>query len=197
MAGAALSRDERKQQTRAAIIDAAAKLFAQQGIEATSLDSIAKTIGLTKGAVYSTFSSKEDLIDAVADARSVLMDPNPLFRPDLSLREGLRSVAEALRGLRPTLTREMFFLDLEMFLYAERHHGWGRRELRELRRDRAQAARQLEAAAAERGEPLPLPAEDFFVALEAVVMGLARELFRDPSALSDETIERLIVGLAD
>lgn len=196
MAATALSREERKLQTRAAIVDAAASLFAQQGIEATSLDAIAKKIGLTKGAVYSTFASKDDLIDAVGDSRTVLIDPDPLFRADLSLRDGLRAISASFRNLRQKLTREIFFLDLEMFLYAERHPAWGRRELRALREDRRDAAARLDAAAAAREEPLPLPAEDFFVALEAVLMGLAREQFRDPGALSDETVERTIVGLA-
>jgi AcrR family transcriptional regulator len=192
----ALSRAERKLQTRAAIIDAAAALFAKQGIEATSLDRIAGTIGLTKGAVYSTFASKEELIDAVAESRSVLIDPDPLFRADLPLREGLRSIAEAFLTLRPRLTREILCLELEMFLYADRHPRWGRAELRALREARREDADRLEAAAAERGERLPMPAEDFFVALEALLIGIAREQFRDPAVLSDSTIESLIVGLA-
>lgn len=192
----ALSRAERKLQTRAAIIDAAAALFAKQGIEATSLDRIAGTIGLTKGAVYSTFASKEELIDAVAESRSVLIDPDPLFRADLPLREGLRSIAEAFLTLRPKLTREILCLELEMFLYADRHPRWGRAELRALREARREEADRLEAAAAERGERLPMPAEDFFVALEALLIGIAREQFRDPAVLSDSTIESLIVRLA-
>jgi AcrR family transcriptional regulator len=193
---AALSRGERKLQTRAAIIDAAADLFSKQGIETTSLDRIAGTIGLTKGAVYSTFASKEELIDAVADSRSVLISPDPLFRADLPLREGLRSIAEAFLTLRPKLTREIFCLELELFLYAERHPRWGGAELRALRQARREGADQLQAASSERGERLPMPAEDFFAALEALLVGVAREQLRDPGALSDSTIEGLIMGLA-
>jgi AcrR family transcriptional regulator len=192
----ALSREERKLQTRAAIVDAAATLFARDGIEATSLDRIAGTIGLTKGAVYSTFASKDDLIDAVADSRSVLIAPDPLFRTDLPLREGLREIAGAYFTLRSTITREIVLLDLELFLYAQRHPRWGRAELRDIRDARREAAERLEVAAAERGEPLPMPAVEFFVALEALMLGIAREQFRDPGGLSDDVIERLIVGLA-
>ena len=146
--------------------------------------------------MYSTFASKEELIDAVAESRSVLIDPDPLFRADLPLREGLRSIAEAFLTLRPKLTREILCLELEMFLYADRHPRWGRAELRALREARREEADRLEAAAAERGERLPMPAEDFFVALEALLIGIAREQFRDPAVLSDSTIESLIVGLA-
>jgi AcrR family transcriptional regulator len=193
---ASLTREERKLQTRSAIIEAAAELFAVQGIEATSLDRIAGTIGLTKGAVYSTFANKEELIDAVAESRSVLISEGPLFRSDLPLREGLRSIAAEFLALRPTLTREIFFLELEMFLYAQRHRRWGDRELLSLREARREAAEQLEAAAAARGEVLPMPAEDLCMALEALLTGIAREQFRDPGAVSDATVEHLIVGLA-
>jgi AcrR family transcriptional regulator len=196
MAEAVLSREERKLQTRAAIIDAAAGLFAKHGIEATSLDRIAGTLGLTKGAVYSTFASKEELIDAVGQSRTLLIDPQPLFRADLTLRDGLRALAKDFLALRPKMTREILFLELEMFLYAERHARWGRRELRIAREGRREAAAQLAAVAAQRGEDLPMPAEDFFVALEALIMGIAREQFRDPGSISDASIERLIVGLA-
>lgn len=192
-----LSRAERKLQTRAAIIDAAAELFATQGIEGTSIDRIAGAIGLTKGAIYASFASKEELIEAVADERSVLIDLAPLFRTDRTLREGLRAIAEEYLALRPRLTREIVALDLELFLYAERHPRWGRGELRALRRARRQEAQRLQAAADERGEPLPMPAEDFFPALEALLVGIAREQFRDPRALSDATVEGLIAGLAD
>jgi AcrR family transcriptional regulator len=191
-----LSREERKRQTRGAIIDAAASLFAKHGIEATSLDRIAGTLGLTKGAVYSTFASKEELIDAVGQSRTLLISLDALFRADLTLRQALRSLAKDYLALRPKMTREIFFLELEMFLYAERHARWGRRELRITREGRREASVQLEAAARERGEELPMRAEDLFVALEALIMGIAREQFRDPGCISDASIEQLIVGLA-
>jgi AcrR family transcriptional regulator len=147
--------------------------------------------------VYSTFASKEELIDAVAESRSVLINPDPLFRTDLPLREGLRSIAKAFLALRPKLTREILCLELEMFLYAERHPRWGRAELRASREARRDEAHRLQAASAERGERLPMLAEEFFVALEALLIGIAREQFRDPGALSDATVESLIVGLAN
>jgi hypothetical protein len=41
-----------------------------------------------------------------------------------------------------------------------------------------------------------MPAVDLVVALAALVKGIAREQFRDPRALSDDTVGQLIVGLA-
>jgi AcrR family transcriptional regulator len=52
---------------RAEILAAAARLFADNGFHATSMAGIITEAGLSAGAVYSYFRSKEDLIGAVAD----------------------------------------------------------------------------------------------------------------------------------
>ncbi len=64
-----LSRQERKAQTRERLIDAAAQVFAQRGFEAASLDEVAAAAGYTKGAVYSNFASKTDLLIALLERR--------------------------------------------------------------------------------------------------------------------------------
>ena len=69
-----VSRSAQKQATRAAIIEAAAWLFARRGIDATSIDAVAARVGLTKGAVYANFESKRELIEAVAEAYSAPAD---------------------------------------------------------------------------------------------------------------------------
>ena len=63
------TREEKKARTRAQLIDAAATVFARRGYMAASLDEVAEEAGLTKGAVYSNFDSKEDLFEAVIDDR--------------------------------------------------------------------------------------------------------------------------------
>jgi TetR/AcrR family transcriptional regulator, transcriptional repressor of aconitase len=54
-------RDEQRARTRADLLDAAARVFAAQGYHAASVDQVAEAAGYTKGAVYSNFSSKEEL----------------------------------------------------------------------------------------------------------------------------------------
>jgi AcrR family transcriptional regulator len=58
-------REANKTQKRAAIIDAAAKLFLQRGYDSTSIDDVAKDSGFTKRTLYQYFISKEDLFYAV------------------------------------------------------------------------------------------------------------------------------------
>src|SRR5437870_12294969 len=63
-----LSRNERKAQTRAELIDAAARVFARRGYHGTTVDDVAEEAGFTKGAFYSNFESKEDVfVELVAD----------------------------------------------------------------------------------------------------------------------------------
>jgi AcrR family transcriptional regulator len=54
-----LSREERKAQTRARIIESAQALFARNGYEGTSIDEIATDAGYTRGAFYANFPNKE------------------------------------------------------------------------------------------------------------------------------------------
>lgn len=61
------SRDETKQQTRAALVSAALELFAEQGLDTPSLDAICDRAGFTRGAFYVHFKTREDILVAVMD----------------------------------------------------------------------------------------------------------------------------------
>ena len=56
---------ERSEATTSEVIAAARKLFAEAGYAATSLDAIAAAAGMTKGAIYHHFSSKQEVFRAV------------------------------------------------------------------------------------------------------------------------------------
>lgn len=64
-----LTRREKQQRTRAALLAAAAELFADNGLEHTSVEQIAQAAGYTKGAFYANFSSKEELFIVMLDDR--------------------------------------------------------------------------------------------------------------------------------
>jgi AcrR family transcriptional regulator len=57
-----LTQEERKARTREAILAAAVRLFARQGVEATSLDQIAEAAGYTKGAIYGPWSTPSSAV---------------------------------------------------------------------------------------------------------------------------------------
>ncbi|MDW7710423.1 MAG: TetR/AcrR family transcriptional regulator [Deferrisomatales bacterium] len=60
-------KDERAQATRRKILVAATELFARRGYHKTSTADLAATIGMTQGAVFHHFASKEALLHAVLE----------------------------------------------------------------------------------------------------------------------------------
>ena len=57
---------EYKEAAKTKIIEAARKVFAKKGYHDTTMDDIAKEIGVSKGALYSYFKSKEDLLQEIS-----------------------------------------------------------------------------------------------------------------------------------
>ena len=62
-----LTRRESQEQTRQRLLDMAVAVFAEKGFARTSVEEIAERAGFSKGAVYSNFTSKEDLALAVLE----------------------------------------------------------------------------------------------------------------------------------
>ena len=191
-----LSRAERKLETRGAIIDAAARLFGRNGIDATSIDAIAASIGLTKGAVYGGFRSKLELIEAVAERYSAPADVTPLLRVDLPLAERLRLFGRGVCAALEGASRLQMLLDFEYAVYAKRNKRWarlireaGRVELRHL-------AARFHAVNVARGERPPLRAEAFLTVLTIAVRGVVQQFALDPASLREPAIETFFVLLA-
>ncbi|MFF7442588.1 TetR/AcrR family transcriptional regulator [Streptomyces sp. NPDC008122] len=69
---------------RVAVLEAAARLFAEQGVEAVSMDQVAAAAGVGKGTLFRRFGDKSGLAAALLDARervlqeAILHGPPPL-----------------------------------------------------------------------------------------------------------------------
>ena len=89
---------EIREQTKAAIKNAALDLFAHRGYASTSISQIAKGAGVSKGLMYNYFSSKEELIkeiilDAYQITESILKEH---FAPTHPAAEQLAGLVEGL-----------------------------------------------------------------------------------------------------
>ena len=63
-----MARNKHPEETVAKILDVALELFAQKGYELTSIQDIVDNLdGLTKGAIYHHFRSKEEILDAAME----------------------------------------------------------------------------------------------------------------------------------
>ncbi|WP_207922597.1 TetR/AcrR family transcriptional regulator [Micromonospora sp. KC606] len=66
---------------RTAILDAAARLFAEHGVAAVSLDQIAATAGVGKGTLFRRFGDKSGLAVALLDTRERVLQEAILYGP--------------------------------------------------------------------------------------------------------------------
>jgi len=84
------------EETRERIVDAALKLFRQQGFDATTMRDIAAAAGVATGAAYYYFRSKEELVMAfyvrTAEEAGVLLPP--ALQRSSDLRKRLRTVID-------------------------------------------------------------------------------------------------------
>jgi AcrR family transcriptional regulator len=153
-------------------------------------------IGLTKVAVYGSFGSKRELIEAVAKQYSAPADLTPLLRADLPLAERLRLFGRGVRTALQGASRLQMLLDFEYAVYARRNKRWAERihntdsaVLREL-------AARFHAVNVARGERPPIGAEAFLTLLSVAVRGIVQQFAFDPASLREFVIEELFVLLA-
>ena len=67
-------RKDKSQAMREKILNTATQLFIQKGSEKTSMQDIAQTAGISKGAIYHHFKSKDEIVLAVIRSRKELME---------------------------------------------------------------------------------------------------------------------------
>jgi AcrR family transcriptional regulator len=180
-----LTRQERKAQTRARLLDAASKVFAERGLEAASIDEVAAAAGYTKGAVYSNFASKTDLVIALLERRIASQSAQYTRRfegqaAEAMARDLLRTPAQV-----PATDREFLILAVEFWLHAMRDE-----RARRLVAEQYETARGIVAdflIASGYGESLSadgLSARDLAIVIEALGTGVALQAALDPDNVS-------------
>ncbi len=107
-------------EVRERLLTAGAALFAEQGVHGARLDDVAARAGFSKGAVYSNFSSKEDLLAQVMQRGTnlVLESLRELVRADIAATD-IGDVVRAAFGQHDQ--RAQFALLSEFRAYAIRH----------------------------------------------------------------------------
>lgn len=92
-----MARNKYPEITEELILDAAQRLFLEKGYENTTIQDIVNELGgLTKGAVYHHFSSKEEIMDAVGDRMFFSNNPFEAVRGRTDLN-GLEKLREVIR----------------------------------------------------------------------------------------------------
>jgi AcrR family transcriptional regulator len=196
------TRTERRARTRDRLVDAAERLFIEQGFDSTPLEAVADAAGFTKGAVYSNFTSKEDLFFAVYERRveRFLVRVERTMAEAPNARDTLRQVVgdvPARRGQEDGWLAVFF----EFWTHVLRHPEHRQRFAAAHARAVAPLVATVERLAAESGAALPLPAEPVTVAMFAMVTGLSLERLTQPEVIDADLAVRMqdlwIDALAD
>jgi AcrR family transcriptional regulator len=179
------------QQTRARLLSAAAEVFAKAGYERASVDDIAQAAGLTKGAVYWNFASKEELFLALLQERQSLIMREFFTAAAHTEPEGhVPSLADVYKRQAPDPNE--WKLWMEFLLYALRKPGLTRR----VRREGAASFRALvgeldDRSTAQPGTP-PLSTEMLARLYVAIFDGVNQQRAVDPASVDDELFPTLL-----
>jgi AcrR family transcriptional regulator len=173
-----LTRAERQVQTRAALLEAGARVFVDRGFAGASVEAIAAAAGFTRGAFYSNFESKEELFAELLQER-VYERYREMIRTDAE-RGGrpMREVGEELARVQAgDGGRWLFRLWLELLAHAGRDERF-----REIAAGfwKGNRVRIAELIANAYGDRVPPAAPDrLATAMIALDIGLALQHFVD------------------
>ena len=187
----ALTRADRRARTREELVEAADRLFTQNGFHATSVDAVADAAGYTKGAVYSNFASKEDLFFAVyerrVDRRAAEIEAT--LAGGESAYDGLERLIAGLTERGDDGWLAAFF---EFWAHVLRHPELRGRFAEQHRRGMTPVARALESVAEERGERVPEDSLKLAIARHAMLTGLQLERLTQPELVDEGLALRMM-----
>ena len=181
----------KRERTRAKLIEVASQLVKENGYERTTLDEVARRAGMTRGAIYGNFKNRDDLILAVVETRWRPIVPP--FIPGAPFKQQMRILGEAVVAAIPE-RRTSAIGALSFQLYALRHEEMRQRLVAVNEEIYRWAAQQLVTLIAP--EDLPMPPEDFVRVLHALTDGLLFLRFLTPELVPDEVIINAFVALA-
>lgn len=185
------TQEVRRRETRAALLEAGARLFAARGVADASVDAIAREAGRTSGALYDHFGSKEGLLFALLE--SWVDDVTVTVAAELvtaaTLEERMTALWRAMAA-PPVGDGGWIALEHELWSYAARHE-----EARSHLAERYRAAWEgVNEGVAEWGDPDIDP--EVGPALIGVLLGLEMIHRVDPDAVTDEAAVAALCAVA-
>jgi AcrR family transcriptional regulator len=189
-----LTREQSRDQTRERLLIAAHRIFLKKGYVAASVEDIAAAAGYTRGAFYSNFRSKSDLLLALLerDLTGVQADFQAIFDGG-----GTR---EQMESMMLAYYRTLFHDDEYALLWGEaklqaaRDAKFRVRFNQFLHGKRVQMAEFIRQFSERVGTPLLLPAETLAFGLMCLCDGVQSYYTADPQHVSAEVAESVLAG---
>ena len=172
---------DKRDRTRAKLLEAARSLIREKGYEHTTLEAVAERAGMTTGAIYGNFKNRDELF--ISLGQTYWAPIRPQVRPGATFPEILRALADAtlaalpdrraaavgrLTGLAYTLTHEE--LRAKVADFTAQSYAFGEEWLRSVAKP----------------EDLPIPAGQLVRVIHALSEGLVFQRLLTPELLPDE-----------
>jgi AcrR family transcriptional regulator len=182
---------DKRERTRAKLLEAARSLIREKGHENTTLEDIAEKAGMTTGAIYGNFKNREELF--IALGLTYWAPIKPQVKPGASFAAIMRAMADAtiaaipdrraaavgrLTGLAYTLTHEEMRVHVREI--TAQSYAFGEQWIRSVTKE----------------EDLPMPADQLVRVLHALIEGLVFQKLLTPELVPDEIFRSAFGALA-
>ena len=180
----------KRERTREALIAATLGLIDEKGLAGASLEAIARRAGMTRGAIYSNFESRADLLLAAVSERALRIDRS--FKPADSLKAQLRQFAEGLIEQLPR-AQGVGRWHAEFQLSSVTDPEMREKVAEVFRLGFADMSRNLES----QHRDLKVPARSLVLAIQAMAMGFLYQAILSPDEVRDADVLAAFDALAD
>ncbi|MEJ2768374.1 TetR/AcrR family transcriptional regulator [Mycetohabitans sp. B46] len=188
-----LTREQSREQTRQRLMDAAQTLFMKKGFDASSVEDVAAAAGYTRGAFYSNFKDKAELLLALLKRNHG--DIQQKLQRIFDLQSSAQDIEARILTYYSTLYREnkCFLVWMQARLLATRDAKFRARLNALSQQTRADIAHFIDALCARRRIRPVTPAEQLALGLVALCDGIQFFRASDPH-VTDEMTESVLTA---
>ncbi|WP_027793764.1 TetR/AcrR family transcriptional regulator [Paraburkholderia acidipaludis] len=187
-----LTREQSRDRTRERLLDAAQAIFTKKGFVGASVEDIALAAGYTRGAFYSNFGSKAELLVELLrrDHEAMQADLRAIFETETS-REEMEARVTAYYS-RMAQESQTFLLWVEAKLLAARDARFRARFTAFLKEKRDHLAEYIEEFSARAGTPMPLEPDLLVIGLIGLCDGVQFLSTADPQHVTPPVVEAVL-----
>ena len=187
----------RRSATRARLLEGALDVFAERGFHGASVEDICERAGFTRGAFYSNFASKDELVLALFQATTDrLLEQIAALLPDLANQPG--TLLDAVLGLLDDAApnqRQWYLISTEFTLHALRQPEAAEALNHQRAMFREQLTQLVEESISTSGLKLSVPAEQFVRFVMALHEGARSQSLLEPTAVPAGSLEHTFLPM--
>jgi AcrR family transcriptional regulator len=185
----------RRSATRARLLEGALEVFAERGFHGASVEDICEAAGFTRGAFYSNFGSKDELVLALFQATTDrLLEQIAALLPELANQPG--TLLDAVLGLLDVPDdRQWHLISTEFTLHALRDPDAARALNKQRAMFRDSLTTLVEEICETSGLTLSVPAEQFVRMVIALHEGARSQSLLEPRKVAAGSLERTFLPM--